>query len=133
MGGIGCIFLSIIIYFINSTRIPQPNATTTGTVIRYISGTGSRTSKQSDSCTYAYKVEGKTYTVNSTCGGFFPDREGDKAEITYQTTNPANAAVIRSFLFLLIIGFPILIFGLLIMRMGMRMSADEEQSNEEIR
>ena len=131
VGGAGCFLLFILGLVINTVRIPSPSATTKGTVIsrkELISGK----SRRAD-CILAYKVDGETYTIISTCGAnipMFAEMEGDEVEIIYQTTEPSNGTVNRQgfFNFLGVLGIPLIIFGWLLTRKGMRMSADNEQS-----
>jgi len=132
VGGAGCFILFILGLVINTVRIPSPSATTKGTVIsrkELLSGK----SRRAD-CAFAYKVEGETYTIISTCGAnipMFAETEGDEVEIIYQTTKPSNGAVNRQgfFNFLGVLGIPLIIFGWLLIRKAKRMSAGDMQSS----
>jgi hypothetical protein len=120
-------------YWVNTTRVSSPTATTEGTITNYTPAVWiSDTSKQSASCSGIYRVEGKTYPFVSTCGAdIFPfaERAGDKVGIIYQTTDPSKNYVNRSsfFNFLAFLGFPLLIFGWLLLRKGMRMPAGNNE------
>lgn len=124
MGGVGCFFLFFFSSWVNATRISSPTATTEGTITNYTPAVWvSDTSQQSTSCSGIFRTEGKTYPFVSTCGcDIFQsgDRPGDKVEIIYQTTDPSKNYVNRNSFFncVGIIGFPLLIFGWLLIRMG---------------
>jgi hypothetical protein len=123
---LGCFALFILGIAINVSRVPAPTSSTTGTVIKFVKGANTRPSRQTDSCTYAYKVEGETYTLSTTCGGF-GDRDGDKAEIIYSVANPQDAYVNRQSFFNLFgcLGIPIAILGLFLFRKATRLRYDE--------
>jgi hypothetical protein len=134
IAGAGCFFLFVVVYFINAARVPAPASTTTGNAMTYSpSVVTSDHTRQLSGCSYNYSVEGKTYTILSTCGDglFLPgDRPGDKVEIIYQRTKPSNGMVKRQSFFNVvgILGFPLLIFGWVLIRKGRRMPASNGQN-----
>lgn len=126
LGGVACVGIFLFSFVLDATRIPSPTATVSGIVIRYERGTGTRTSKQSDDCTYAYKVDGETYTLGSTCG--VPgDRDGDRADIIYSIDDPQKAYVNRKGFFYLLgcMGIPALIIAVLLIRRAALMTDEE--------
>ncbi len=135
MGGVGCFCLFLFSYWVNANRVSSPTATTTGKVITSRpSLVISDHSRELSSCSYDYKVEGKNYTILSTCGeNIFQSRDmpGDEVEIIYQTTNSSKGYVNRNsfFNFVAILGFPLIIFGWLLIRKAKRMSDGDVQSS----
>ncbi len=135
MGGVGCFCLFLFSYWVNATRISSPTSTTKGKVTGYTPGwSDSQNRRESATCIVTYQVEGKTYNNVSTCGADIfesGDRPGDEVEIIYQTTNPSKSYVNRNSFFncVAVLGFPLLIFGWLLIRKGKRMSAGDVQSN----
>ncbi len=125
--GVVCFSLFVLVFFKNAGRISGPTASTTGKVISYERGTGTRTSRQSDKCTYVYRVGEKGYTIRDTCGGVYADREGGEAEIIYDLEDPQNAYVNRQgfFNFLGLLSIPIIISGVFLIRKAIRMDNDE--------
>jgi hypothetical protein len=133
MGGVGCFFLFLFSYWVNANRISSPTATTTGKVTTSrptVWKSGGDSVEERSSCSYSYTVEGKTYTILSACG-VPDDKPGEEVEIVYQTTKPSEGYVNRNsfFNFVAILGIPLLIFGWLLLRKGMRMSVGDVQSN----
>jgi hypothetical protein len=133
MGGVGCFFVFLFSYWVNANRISSPTSTTKGTVTSYTPGVSRNgTDRQSATCIITYQVEGKTYPRVDTCGAdifLFGERLGDEVEIIYQMTDPSKSYVNRNsfFNFVAILGFPLLIFGWLLMRKGMRMPVEDNQ------
>jgi len=130
-------FLFLFSNWVNATRISSPTATTEGTITNYKPAVWvSKTSKKSASCSGIFSVEGKTYPFLSTCGAEIfqsGERPGDKVEIIYQTTDPSKNYVNRNSFFNLvgILGFPLVIFGWLLIRKGKRMSDNDAQSSSD--
>lgn len=134
IGGVGCFFLFLFVLWVNATRISSPTSPTKGKVTGYSPGwSDSQNHRESATCIITYQVEGKTYNNVSTCGADIfqsGDRPGDEVEIIYQTTNPSKSYVNRKsfFNFVGILGFPLLIFGWLLIRKGRRMPVGDNQS-----
>lgn len=125
--GVVCFGILLLGLVFNIGRIPSPTETTSGIVITYVPGAYTRPTRQSDDCTYAYKVAGETYTLSSTCGSLPGDRDGSKAEIIYSIDEPRKAYVNRQGFFYLagLLGIPLVVIGLLLIRKGRLMDGEE--------
>lgn len=134
LGGIGCFFIFLFSYGVNATRISSPTATTKGKVTSYSPGwSDALNRRESATCIFTYEVEGKSYNNVNTCGDDLfgsGERPGDEVEIIYQTTNPSKSYVNRSSFFncVAVLGIPLIIFGWLLMKKGMRMPDGHDQS-----